>query len=205
MSLTFCSSVLIWEQVGSSSSFLGPTAMLSNSYIKLHWSRSSDRHSMLLQWKVRFILLLLLYFNFHNFTIKKHSTPKFIKIKTGKKGYFYNITTEQWSSVTFPYIVAATLPLMQTYLNFNEDIRGQWSTVVAVWRAGRHSLTSYFPLWSSWRLRGDQLHHSPLHVPRVWSHWATHSLHHTIVPALPLSSYQGWWWGDREKILDGCP
>ena len=34
MSPTLCSSVLIWELVGSSSSVLGPTAMLRSSYIK---------------------------------------------------------------------------------------------------------------------------------------------------------------------------
>lgn len=51
VSPTLCSSVLSSELVGSSSSVLGPTATLSNSYVKIKYRH----HSLLLQWQVRFI------------------------------------------------------------------------------------------------------------------------------------------------------
>lgn len=109
-----------------------------------------------------------------------------------------------WCSVQFPYMYLQKLCFL-SYLHLNKDVGGQWSIVVAVWRAGCRSLTSLFPLGSGRLLLGDQLSHSPLHIPRVWSHRATHSLNHTIIFVLPLSSYQCWWWGNRKKILAGCP
>lgn len=75
------------------------------------------------------------------------------------------------------------------YLHFNDDVRGQWSTVVTVGRTGHHSLTSLFPLGSLWLFLRDQLSHSSVHI-RVWSRWTTKSLHHAVIPALPLPSYE---------------
>lgn len=113
------------------------------------------------------------------------------------KGLFFYRLTVKFCAIPLHAFVVATFPLMQAYLQLNEDVRGKWSTVAAVWRAGCHSVTSLFPLGCGWLLLGDQLNH----IPRVWSRWASHRLHHTIIPALPLSSYQGWWEETERKPL----
>lgn len=71
-------------------------------------------------------------------------------------------------------------------LHLDEDIRGQRSSVGTVWGTGRRPLASMFPLGSGRPLLS---HHVQSHVTEIQSRWwAPHLLHHTIVPALPLSS-----------------
>lgn len=89
--------------------------------------------------------------------------------------------------------------LSRCYLQLDEDVWGQRSTVAAVHRTGHHSLLSLFSPGSGGLLLGVQgLHHRRLSVLRVWSRWTAHSLHDTIVSALPLTSNECWRRKDRK-------
>lgn len=77
------------------------------------------------------------------------------------------------------------------YLHLDKDVRGQCSTMGTVRMAGRHSGASLFPLGSGQMVLRAQPNHSLNQNPRVRSCGASQDLHHTIVPALPLSSNQG--------------
>lgn len=70
-------------------------------------------------------------------------------------------------------------------LHLDEDVRGQRSSVGTVWGTGRRPLASLFSLGSGRPLLS---HHVQSHVTDVQGRWPPHLLHHTIVPALPLSS-----------------
>lgn len=116
-----------------------------------------------------------------------------------------------WNKMSFffPFhFLQQLFSVIEAHLHLNKDVRGQWSTVSTEWRAGCHSLTSLFPLGSGRPLLGDQLSHNFLQIPRVWGHWASHGLHQTIIPAFPLSSYQSWWWINRQdffrRMSSGC-
>lgn len=92
-----------------------------------------------------------------------------------------------------PKYVLAAAALCDTdgYLHLDKDVRGQCSDVGTVRMAGRHSNASLFPLGSGQLVLRDRPNHSLNQNPLVRSCWASQGLHHSIVPALPLSSNQG--------------
>lgn len=76
-------------------------------------------------------------------------------------------------------------------LHLDKDFRGQKSVVGTVWGTARRPPASLFSLGSGQPFLPQHVHHGPPKIAEVQSRWAAHLLHHTIVPALPLSSDEG--------------
>lgn len=120
-------------------------------------------------------------------------------LKKEKKNYLFRTTADRLPKKSTR---SSCFQKRRTYLNLNEHIWGQWSSVGAVWTTGSDSDTSLFPLWSGRMLLCDQPDRTLSLIARVWKRRARHGLHHTVVPALPLSPYKGWRWKVKEWVAN---